>query len=59
MGILGLAESREVIKAYVQECKVEGQDLEDIEQLFKDALKLKSISIHEYYIAMEEIYGEN
>lgn len=46
------------IRATVADYKKKGMKDEDIEQMFKDALKVRYISIDVYYEAMKAIYEQ-
>ena len=48
--------TKETVKAVVEEMKQNGVELEEIENNFKDALKVKMIDVDIYSMAMEEIY---
>ncbi len=50
------ATTKKAIKAVVASMKAEGRSNQEIEDNFKAALKLRSISVDAYSVAMEEIY---
>ena len=49
--------TKETVKEVIKEMMMEGKNNEEIEETFKDALRVKYIDIDVYMMAMETIYA--